>query len=102
MTGKLPVGIIGLGRMGQVYAQHLIAMPEAEIVAVSDGIADHAESFAAKIGAKTWSVDYHDVLQNKEVEAVFIISPTGTHAEIITAAAILVVLLIPSVILISS
>jgi inositol 2-dehydrogenase len=87
MTSKLPVGIIGLGRMGQVYAQHLIAMPEAEIVAVSDVIANHAESFAAKIGAKTWSVDYHDVLQNKEVEAVFIISPTGTHAEIILAAA---------------
>lgn len=87
MPAKLPVGIIGLGRMGQVYAQHLIAMPEAEIVAVSDVIAGHAEAFAAKIGAKTWSVDYHDVLQNKEIEAVFIISPTGTHAEIITAAA---------------
>ncbi len=87
MSTKLPVGIIGLGRMGQVYTQHLIAMPEVEIVAVSDVVADHAESFAAEIGAKSWSTDYHDLLENKGVEAVFIISPTGTHAEIITAAA---------------
>ncbi len=87
MTTKLPVGIIGLGRMGQVYAQHLAAMPEVEIVAVSDVLAAHAEAFAAKIGARSWSADYHDLLHNKEIEAVFIISPTGTHAEIIMAGA---------------
>lgn len=87
MTKKLPVGIIGLGRMGRVYAGHLAAMPEVEIVAVSDVIADHAAAFAAEFGAKSWSADYHDLLHNQEVEAVFIISPTGTHAEIIMAAA---------------
>ena len=87
MPAKLPVGIIGLGRMGQVYARHLAAMPDAEIVAVSDVRADHARTFAAEMGVKTWSPDYHDVLQNKEVQAIFIISPTGTHAEIIMAAA---------------
>ncbi len=87
MIAKLPVGIIGLGRMGQVYAKHLAAMPEAEIVAVSDVIAEHAEKFAAEIGAKTWSAEYQAVLDNKEVEAVFIISPTSTHAEIIIATA---------------
>ncbi len=87
MTTKLPVGIIGLGRMGQVYAQHLATMREVDIVAVSDVIADHADTFSAKIGAKTWSADYHDILQDKEIEAVFIISPTGTHAEIIIAGA---------------
>ena len=87
MGARLPVGIIGLGRMGRVYAGYLAAMPEADIVAVSDVMADHARTFAAEIGAKSWSPNYHDVLQNKEVEAVFIISPTGTHAEIIVAAA---------------
>ena len=87
MPTKLPVGIIGLGRMGRVYAGHLAAMPEVEIVAVSDVIADHAAAFATEFGAKSWSPDYHDLLQNKAVEAVFIISPTGTHAEILMAAA---------------
>jgi inositol 2-dehydrogenase len=62
-------------------------MPEVDLVAVSDVVADHAEAFAAEIGAKSWSPDYRDILQNQEVEAVFIISPTGTHAEIIIAGA---------------
>ncbi|MEW5958507.1 MAG: Gfo/Idh/MocA family oxidoreductase, partial [Chloroflexota bacterium] len=87
MSARLPVGIIGLGRMGRVYARHLAAMPEVEIVAVSDVLAGQAEAFAGEFGAKTWSPDYHDILQNKEVEAVFIVSPTGTHAQIIIAAA---------------
>lgn len=87
MTAKVPVGIIGLGRMGQVYSRHLAAMPEVEIVMVSDVVADHAQTFAGEIGAKSWSPNYHDVLQHQGIEAVFIISPTGTHAEIILAAA---------------
>lgn len=87
MSAKVPVGIIGLGRMGQVYSRHLAAMPEVQIEMVSDVVASHAEAFAAEIGAKSWSPNYHDVLQNKGIEAVFIISPTGTHAEIILAAA---------------
>lgn len=87
MPAKLPVGIIGLGRMGRLYAGHLSAMPEVEIMAVSDVMAQHARTFAGEIGAKSWSPDYHDILENKEVKAIFIISPTGTHAEIIIAAA---------------
>jgi len=87
MNAKLPIGIIGLGRMGQVYARHLAAMPEAEIVAVSDIAADHLEKFAAEIGAKRWSTDYHSVIEDREVKAVFVVSPTSTHAEIVTAAA---------------
>ena len=86
MKAKLPVGIIGLGRMGQLYARHLAAMPEARIVAVSDIVAGHTEEFAAQIGAKNWSANYQDVLDNKAIEAVFVISPTNTHAEIIVAA----------------
>ncbi len=87
MSAKLPVGIIGLGRMGQVYARHLAAMSEVEIVAASDVIADHAELFSAQIGAKSWTTNYQDVLDNPDIKAIFIISPTSTHAEIISAAA---------------
>jgi len=87
MPAKLPVGIIGLGRMGQVYARHLAAMSNVEIAAASDVIADHAESFSAEIGAKHWTVNYQDVLDNPEIKAIFILSPTSTHAEIISAAA---------------
>jgi inositol 2-dehydrogenase len=81
------VGIIGLGRMGQVYAKHLAAMSEAQIIAVSDVIEAQAQSFAGELGAKSWSTDYQAILDNKAVKAVFVVSPTSTHAEIIIAAA---------------
>jgi len=87
MTGRLPVGIIGLGRMGQLYAKHLAAMPEVDIIMVSDVVADHAKAFAAEIGAKRWSPDYHDLLDDPDIAATFVISPTNTHAEILVAAA---------------
>jgi myo-inositol 2-dehydrogenase/D-chiro-inositol 1-dehydrogenase len=67
MTGRLPVGIIGLGRMGQVYAKHLAAVPEVDIIMVSDVMADHAKTFAAEIGAKGWSPIYHDVLDDSDI-----------------------------------
>jgi len=87
LTARLPVGIIGLGRMGQVYAGHLAAMSQVDIVGVSDVIEAQAKTWAADLGAKTWSTDYQTLLDHKEIEAVFVISPTSTHAEIITAAA---------------
>ena len=87
MKSKLPVGIIVLGRMGQIYARHLAAMSEVQIVGVADIIEAQAKSFAAEFGAKTWSTEYQAVLNDKDIKAVFVISPTSTHAEIIIAAA---------------
>jgi len=73
--------------MGQVYARQLAAMPEVDIAIVSDVLADHAQTFAAEIEAKSWSTDYHDVLDHPDVRAVFIISPTNTHAQILVDGA---------------
>ncbi len=87
MAAKLPVGVIGLGRMGQLYTTHLAAMPEAEIIAVSDIVEEQAKTTAQKFGLKTWTTHYQELLDNQEIEAVFIISPTSTHADIIEAAA---------------
>lgn len=88
MNAKLPVGVIGLGRMGQVYARHLAGrIPQAKIVAVADALAERAQSFAADLEGVSWSTDYRDVLANPEIRAVFVISPTSTHREVVIAAA---------------
>ncbi len=88
MNAKLPVGIIGLGRMGQVYARHLAGrIPQVKIVAVADAMAERARAFAADLEGVSWSTDYRDVLANPEIKAVFIISPTSTHREVVIAAA---------------
>jgi len=58
VKAKLPVGIIGLGRMGQLYAKHFAATPETDIVFVSDIVEDHTKEFATQNGAKKWSANY--------------------------------------------
>lgn len=88
MKAKLPVGVIGLGRMGQVYARHLATrVPQARIVAVADAMAERVRTFAEEFGIESWSMDYRDVLANQDIRAVFVISPTSTHREVVTAAA---------------
>ncbi len=88
MHAKLPVGVIGLGRMGQVYARHLAGrIPQAKIVAVADALEERVRTFADESGVEAWSTDYHAVLANKEIKAVFVISPTSTHREVVIAAA---------------
>lgn len=85
---KLPVGLIGLGRMGQVYARYLAGrIAQAKIVAVSDVLEERARAFADELDVQSWSTDYRDLLGNQEIKAVFIISPTSTHREIVIAAA---------------
>ncbi|MBS1252879.1 MAG: scyllo-inositol 2-dehydrogenase (NAD(+)) [Anaerolineales bacterium] len=88
MNAKLPVGVIGLGRMGQIYSKHLVRrVPQARLVSVADVIEEVAEKTAGEFGVESWTTDYHDVLDSEEIEAVFVTSPTNTHREVVGAAA---------------
>lgn len=87
MKERLPVGIIGLGRMGQIYARHLVQAPGVQLVGVSDVLQDRALALSSELGVGSWTTDYRDLLQTKAVEAVFVTSSTSTHREVVTAAA---------------
>ena len=85
---KLKVAIIGAGRIGRVHAENLaFRIPEAEPVAVADVIAEAAERCAADFRIPRAVKDYHQLLEDREIDAVVICSSTDTHAEIIEAAA---------------
>ena len=88
MMKRLPVGVIGLGRMGQIYTRHLArTIPQAQLVHVSDVIADRARSLAAELDVEAWSTDYRELLADTRVRAVFVTSSTSTHREVVIAAA---------------
>jgi len=87
MNAKLPVGVIGLGRMGKIYSGHLARHPQSQLVCVSDVIEERAQTLAAEFGVESWSTDYRDVLEDRAIEAVFVTSSTSTHREIVIAAA---------------
>ncbi|MCR5208127.1 MAG: inositol 2-dehydrogenase [Eubacterium sp.] len=85
---KLKVGIIGAGRIGQVHAKSITYhIPSAEIVAISDIYVDGAKKVAEELGIPNYCADYHEILNNPEIEAVLICSSTDTHADIACEAA---------------
>ena len=85
---KLKVGIIGAGRIGQVHAKSITYhIPQAEIVAISDIYVEGAQRVAQELGIPNAYQDYHEILNNPEIEAVLICSSTDTHADIAVEAA---------------
>ncbi|MBE6741194.1 MAG: inositol 2-dehydrogenase [Ruminococcaceae bacterium] len=85
---KLKVGIIGAGRIGQVHAKSITYhIPQAEIVAISDIFVDGAKKVAEELGIPNYYQDYHEILNNPEIQAVLICSSTDTHADIACEAA---------------
>jgi inositol 2-dehydrogenase len=87
MAERLPVGVLGLGRMGQVHARHLAGLPEARLVAVASRRSAVAQETAARYDARPYTC-YDDLLADRELRAVVIASHTHEHREHIEAAAV--------------
>lgn len=85
--GILTIGIIGAGRIGKLHVDNLKLMPQIKIKAVSDVVVDHLHEWAASKEISTLTTNYQDLLADPEIDAVFICSPTNTHASIIEEAA---------------
>lgn len=81
----LNIAMIGAGRMGQTHADVLKTLNEVNITDVVDFVPENATKVAQKLGARVSTLE--DVLANKEVGAVFITTPTATHADVITQCA---------------
>ena len=85
---KIKVALIGTGRIGKLHVENLsVRIPAAELVAVADLFIEGAKEVAARFGIKIVTSDYKEILSNPEVEAVFICSPTDTHAQCVMEAA---------------
>ncbi|MGA9058788.1 MAG: inositol 2-dehydrogenase [Terriglobia bacterium] len=88
MKSRLNVGVVGLGRMGRVYATNLAqCVPNARLVAVADTQADVAEAFAREYDVPKWYKDHRDLLKDKDVTAVIVVTPTSQHGAIVIDAA---------------
>jgi scyllo-inositol 2-dehydrogenase (NAD+) len=88
MKSRLNVGVVGLGRMGHVYASNLAQrVPNARLVAVADIQADVTESFAKDYGAPKCYKNHQDLINDKDVAAVVVVAPTSKHGEVVIDAA---------------
>lgn len=82
---KVKVGVIGMGRFGELHAAAYKKIDSVELTAVSSRKLGHVNEMARKYGAKPYT-DYQELLQDPDVDAVSISVPPGVQREIAVRA----------------
>ena len=86
--GRLAVGLVGLGRLGRVYARDLASrIAETRLVAVADPAGSLAHEIAGEFDVPRHYTDPLALIDEAAVDAVVIVSPTDTHRQVVIAAA---------------
>src|SRR3954471_4226903 len=89
MTDAVGVGLIGAGMIGQghAYALRLLAEDgDVRPVAVTDFSAEAVESARAICPFERVAPDAQAIIDDPDVDAVVIVTPTTTHRELVAAA----------------
>ena len=92
MTGTrtrdvVQVGLVGLGRLGRIYAGHLAGtIHETRLTAAADPDPETFGFVAERWPETRCYREPEELIQNPSVEAVVIVSPTRTHRQIAEAA----------------
>ena len=85
---RLRIGLIGLGRIGRMYGQYLAQrVPGAHLVAVAEHKSGVAESFAGEFGIPRWYTQHPDLLNDRDVDAVVVVTSTRSHKDVVIDAA---------------
>lgn len=84
---KVKVGVVGCGVVATAYyLPYLMRMENAEITAVCDLYKTRTEASARLFGAKEQYLDYYDMLDQADIDAVMILTAPGTHVAFTLAA----------------
>lgn len=79
MTARLPVGVLGVGALGQHHARHLAGLSDVRLVGVHDIDRARATKIAGELGTLAFP-DMDELLA--QVQAVTVAVPTPAHAEV--------------------
>ena len=85
---RVSFGLVGCGDIARKrIAPALRDLENCELIAVSRADAARAEAFAKEFGAKRWHADWRELIEDAEVEAVYVATPVYLHAGQAVAAA---------------
>ena len=91
---EVRIGVVGYGMMGRAHAYAYTAAPvmrplpvRPRLVAISGRDEGKVARAAAGYGFESWTADWRELVQRREIDIVDICTPPGTHAEIAAAAA---------------
>jgi myo-inositol 2-dehydrogenase/D-chiro-inositol 1-dehydrogenase len=80
MNRQVNIAVIGTGRIGSMHTRNLVRnIPEANLVAVCDIRLEVAQAVADELGVERVVKDYHELLEDKNIEAFLIATNTDTH-----------------------
>ena len=83
----LGTGLIGCGKIAEIHAGALAALPESRFLAVCDVDERRAEDFAARYHVPHAYADLQAMLRTPGLEAVLVCTPHPFHAPCVIAAA---------------
>ena len=79
---KLKIGVVGVGFWGSNHVRVLRELESAEVKAVCDIDLEKAKYVAKKFGVSNYYQNLDDMLNNEELDAVTVCTPSVSHAEI--------------------
>jgi predicted dehydrogenase len=92
---RIGVGVVGFGWLGQAHSRSLARIPmlfpdrlyEPRLVACSDAMPARVQDAISSFGFARGSVDWRAVVEDPDVEAVWIAAPNMLHGEVVAAVA---------------
>lgn len=89
MDGKVKICLVGCGRAGMIHARNYAgAVKNAELFAVCDPMDENLSRMRQELSGITCVYhDHREALQNREIDAVVVVTPTQYHHDIVIAAA---------------
>jgi myo-inositol 2-dehydrogenase/D-chiro-inositol 1-dehydrogenase/scyllo-inositol 2-dehydrogenase (NAD+) len=84
---KVGVGVIGAGKAGALFGRAVNASSNGRLVALAAASQEEADTVGATLDVGRTTGDWKTLLDDPEVQAVFVASPTFLHHEMTVAAA---------------
>ena len=78
MSQHTRIALIGAGKVAALHAQALVKLPDVDVVAVCDPVAERAQALARSCGARVSTFD--DALADPAIDAVILATPSELHA----------------------
>ena len=84
---EVKIGIVGLGRLGKIHATNLATkIPHAKLQAATSVVPEELAWARQELGVEETYEDFDDMVQHADIDAVFIVSPSGFHLPQIESA----------------
>jgi predicted dehydrogenase len=92
---RIGVGVIGFGWLGQAHTRSLLRIPtlfenrafDPVLVACSDALPARVQQATSSFGFRRASADWQAVIEDPDVEVVYIAAPNMVHVALVEAAA---------------